>query len=162
KVDGIASVEDRYAGLEDAVPLQALLGYLNFSEGRPDVRFQKQLNDAYAYLAGQGDAEPWRTLWRRLQAKLDELQKSGGPFRDARQAAAVLDLVFAKALPAYRQHHADLLFHLSDRELFQPFFVARVCEAVLAQLGPRREERRIIAGALDQLNDFVGYRPLAI
>src|SRR4029077_13904818 len=28
--------------------------------------------------------------------------------------------------------------------------------------GPRREERRIVAGALAPLNDFVGYRPLAI
>src|SRR5438477_1059258 len=100
-----ASVEHRYAGLDDAVPLQALLGYLNFSEGRPDPRFQKQLTDAYAYLAGHGDSEPWKTLPQRLKAKLAELQGSTGPFRDARQAAAVLALAFDKVLPAYRQHH---------------------------------------------------------
>jgi hypothetical protein len=151
-------VDDSLAGLEGA-----LLGYLNFSEGRPDVRFQRQLNDAYAHFADQGDPEPWRALHDRLRARLAELRAAdNAAFRDATQAAAVLDLAFARTLPAYRQHHSDLLFHLSDRELFQPFFLARVCEAVLVQ-GPQwGEESRIVAGSLAQLNDFVGHRPVAI
>ena len=40
----------------------------------------------------------------------------------------LLALAFKQVLTAYRRHHADLLFHLSDRELFQPFFLARVIE----------------------------------
>ena len=39
--------------LEQAASLSGLLGWLNFSDGRPDPRWQKQLNDAYAFLAEQ-------------------------------------------------------------------------------------------------------------
>jgi hypothetical protein len=39
-------VKDVLAALDRAVPLQGPLGYLNFSEGRPDPRFQKQISDA--------------------------------------------------------------------------------------------------------------------
>src|SRR5262249_38695189 len=46
--------------------------------------------------------------------------------------------------------------------LFQPFFLARVAEAVLAQGGPWDQTERIVRGALVRLNDFVGYRPIAI
>src|SRR5581483_3373211 len=46
-------------------------------------------------------------------------------------------------------------------DLFQPFFLARVCEAVLAQ-GPPWEESRVIPLALAKLNDYAGYRPVAI
>jgi hypothetical protein len=155
--------QKRVAELDKVVPLQALLGYLNFSEGRPDPRFQKQLNDAYAFLAGTGRAEPWKDLAAALQTRLRELRGApGGPFRDARQVEAILTLTFDHLLPAYRRHHSDLLFHLSDRELLQPFFLARACEAVLAQGGPWTATERITRGALNQLNDFVGYRPIAI
>src|SRR5439155_17770928 len=53
-------------------------------------------------------------------------------------------------------------FHQTDRELFQPFFLARAFEAVLLQGTPWEEEDRIIAGALAHLNDYVGHRPIAI
>ena len=51
-------VDERYAQLEQAVWHSGLLGWLNFSDGRPDPRWQKQLNDAYASLAEQGEAAP--------------------------------------------------------------------------------------------------------
>jgi hypothetical protein len=152
-----------FAELDRAASLQAMLGYLNFSEGKPDPRFQKQVNDAYAFLADRGAAEPWTALHEALWAKLGPLKAGGtGPFRDVRQAEAVLSLVFAKVLSAYRRHHADLLFHQNDRDLFGPFFLARVFEAVLAQGSPWDEDDRILKGALARLNDFAGYRPTAI
>src|SRR5262249_28138825 len=83
-------------------------------------------------------------------------------FRDTAQVTAVLTLTFDHLLPAYRRHHADLLFHLSDRELFQSFFLARAMEAVLAQGGPWDRTEIIVRGGLTQLNDFVGYRPVAV
>ena len=43
--------DDRFTGIEQAVALPALLGYLNFSEGKPDPRFQRQLDDAFVFLA---------------------------------------------------------------------------------------------------------------
>src|SRR5207302_11385330 len=66
-----------------------------------------------------------------------------------------------EVLPAYRRHHADLLGHLRDAELWQAFFPARVLEAVLRQRGPWAERERIVAGTLQTLNDFVGHRPIA-
>src|SRR6266446_7165403 len=101
--------------LEATATLSAILGYLNFSEGKPDGRFQKQLNDAYAILAQGADAprsesarRPWQALHEILTRKLDELKKEGGAFQDARQAEAVLELTFNGVLPAYRRHHQDL------------------------------------------------------
>src|SRR5262249_45196950 len=65
-------------------------------------------------------------------------------------------------LAAYRQHHRDLLCHLSDKALLQPFFLARVAEAVLAQGGPWHETDRVVRGTVRQLNDFIGHRPVAV
>lgn len=140
---------------------QALLGYLNFSEGRPDPRFQKGLDEAAAALVRSGDA-PVAALHAWLQAELARLATVGGAFRDAEQARAALTLLFTKLLPAYRAFHADLLAHQDDEDLFNPFFVARAAEALLAQGGPWHEEDRIVRGALTQLNDYVGLRPVAI
>src|SRR5207237_2827 len=47
---GGANVEDSLAELDRTASASALLGYLNFSDGRPDVRWQKQLHDACAVL----------------------------------------------------------------------------------------------------------------
>jgi hypothetical protein len=160
---GDTVVDERLVGLDEVVPASGLLGYLNFSQGRPDPRWQKQLGDAYAFVAGRGALAPWAVLHDWLRERLEALQAGGAAaFRDAAQARAVVALVFERLLPAYRRHHADLLAHRSDRDLLQPFFLARACEAVLAQGGPWDETQRLVAGALDRLNDFVGYRPVAI
>src|SRR5207244_12815940 len=59
-------------------------------------------------------------------------------------------------------HHADLLAHLTEADLWQPFFLARAFEAVLRQRGPWTERERIVQSALKQLNDYVGHRPIAV
>lgn len=149
--------------LEQKVAPSALLGYLNFSDGRPDPRWQRQLNEAVRFFAERGDAEPWHLLHQWLTTRLGELHQGGAAaFRDIQQVSAVLDCAFDRVLSAYRRHHADLLFQLTDRELFQPFWVARVCEAVLAQGSPWDETDRIVTGTLAKLNDYVGHRPVAI
>ncbi len=150
-------------GLEARVPLAPLLGYLNFSEGRPDPKFQKALHDAFVFLAEAGAAHPWIELPRVLRASLAKLRDEGSAaFRDTTQADAVLALSFGLVLAAYREHHRDLLAHPSDADLWQPYFLVRVCEAVLAQRGPWDDEERVVAGALHALNDFVGHRPVAV
>jgi hypothetical protein len=142
--------------------LQGMLGYINFSTGKPDARFQKQTNDAFAALAGEGSTQPWHDMGLVLQNSLKELQQTGSAaFRDIEQAQAVLAIVFDHMLKAYRVRHAVLLAHQTDADLFQAFFLARVFETVLAQRGPWAETERIVAGALKQLNDYVGYRPVA-
>jgi hypothetical protein len=140
-----------------------MLGYLNFAAGKADARFQQALDQAYRFLAQADSPRPWDELHTHLRNRLRELGESGAAaFRDSRQAEAVLGLVFDKLVPAYREHHADLLRHLDDRQLFQPFLVARMFEAVLAQGSPWEDESRIVRAAMTQLNDFVGYRPIAI
>src|SRR5690606_34402799 len=64
--------------------------------------------------------------------------------------------------PAYREHHRDLLFHLDVEDYENPFFLGRLFQAVIQQGMPWSERERIVAGALDALNDFVGYRPVAV
>ncbi|MCS6852633.1 MAG: hypothetical protein NZ700_15870 [Gemmataceae bacterium] len=141
----------------------ALLGYLNYSEGRPDCRFQRQLADAFRWLAAQGASDPCRALLEVLGQRLAELKASGAAaFRNTEQVEAVLPLGLRDLPRAYRRHHADVLAHWSDAELFQPFLVARFFEAILAQGGPWHESERIIRGSLLRLNDYVGHRPIAI
>ncbi|HVK12647.1 MAG TPA: hypothetical protein VM597_28110 [Gemmataceae bacterium] len=150
-------------GLAERVPPTAVLGYLNFSDGRPDAKFLKALDSAFAYLRTRGATEPWTVLGTWLRDQANELHASGAAaFKDVTQVQAVVGLVFGPLLAAYREHHRDLLAHQTDGALFNSFFVARASEAVLAQGGPWNESDRIIAGALNKLNDYVGHRPIAV
>ena len=155
--------DDRFTDIDQAVALPALLGHLNFSEGRPDPRFQKQLHDAFAFLFEHGSAKPWEDLQQILLARLQTLQQAGSAaFTEISQAEGVIQRAFDDVLPAYRAHHGDLLAHQDEADLWQPFFLARVCEAVLSQRGPWSEVSRIVQGSLKQLNDYVGHRPVAV
>lgn len=134
---------------------QELLGYLNFSGGRADSSFERQLNEFIASVS-------WSKTPDALRQVLSQLHESAAAFADVSQAESVLRLVFEEALPAYRLHHRDLLAHLNDAEFEQPFFLAKVFEAVLEQGGPWTDRDRIVRRAIHRLNDFVGYRPVAV
>jgi len=145
---------------------EEILGYLNFSSGAPDPRFLHNLNALFGRVAATPFPSPpepaWRALARALQAGLQRLRGSGQAFRNVEQAEGVLSLVFDVVLPGYRQFHRDLLFHHTEESLFQPFWIGRVCEAVLAAGGPWDDRKRILQGALTRLNDFLGHRPVAV
>lgn len=143
---------------------QEILGHLNFSSGTTDPRFLGNVNQLFGWILDRGpEAEPaWQALGRLLRERLAALHGRGDAFRQVEQAERVLRLVFDAVLPAYRQHHRDLLFHQTDDQLFQPLFIGRVCEAVLQQGSPWVESDRIVAGALRRLNDFIGHRPVAV
>jgi hypothetical protein len=161
--------EDRQSASATAAggssPVEQVLGYLNFSSGAADPQFLGNLNQLFGEVAEslEPSGEPaYQRLGRLLRTRLADLAAAGsGAFRDCHQAVAVIDLVFDAALPAYRQFHADLLFHHSDATLFRPFFIGRVCEAVLRQGPPWNERDRVVEGALEALNDFLGHRPVA-
>ena len=143
--------------------LADIVGYLNFSSGAPDGRFLGGLNGLFTRL----DKEPSQpALWRRageaILDAIDSLHGSSDAFENLDQARDVAQLVFAEGLPAYRRHHRDLLQHASDEFLFQPFFIGRMCEAVLSEGGPWDETERIVEGILKRLNDFLGHRPVAV
>ncbi len=161
---------------------QDILGYINFSSGAPDPRFLENINKLFGWLAAglsaeskepqkpQKTKEPnepateptWRALANLLRNELQAVRGVSDAFRQVEQVETVLGLVFDAALPAYREFHRDLLFHQTEETLFRPFFIGRVCEAVLQQGGPWRETGRIVPAAVRQLNDFIGYRPVAV
>lgn len=153
---------------ETLAVLQEILGYLNFSSGTPDARFQRNLNAVFALIESEHTADKpgspaWRVLGEALHGRLQALKGAAQPaFQQVDQAEAALRLVFEGLLPAYREHHRDLLYHQSEDALLRPFFIARACEAVLAQGAPWDEPERIVPAALDQLNDFLGHRPVAV
>jgi hypothetical protein len=144
---------------DDETALKDILGYLNFSSGAADPRFQRNLDRLHPLFA-LGNGVP--RIRRLLAERLEQLAASAPAFQNSDQARSVLGLVFDRVLPAYRQHHADLLFHLQPEDFYQPFFVARVVEAVLAQGPPWSSSERIVPGSLRQLNDFLGHRPVAV
>ncbi len=139
------------------------VGYLNFSDGRADPKFRGLLAEAFALLYGQGDATPWATVGDWLLAACADLRAAGSAaFRDTAQAEAVIDAAFREVPPAYRAHHTDLLAHQTDFALFTPFFLARACEAALAERAAGTPAGQLVGRSLLTLNDFVGYRPIAL
>ena len=132
-----------------------LIGYLNFSNGSPDVRFQTGLNQLFAN--PQVDS-----IREFLDSQIASLAESESAFANSQQASSVIQLVCDVLAPAYRAHHSDLLFHLPDEDFEQPFLLARMFEAALEQGGPWNETERIVPAAIDRLNDFIGFRPVAV
>jgi len=143
---------------------QEVLGYLNFSSGTSDPRFLANVNCVFARAAADAPkgVPAWRALENTLRAVLRAVEGRSDAFRRVEQAEAVLSLTFDAVLPAYRAFHRDLLFHQTDEALFQPFFLGRVFEAVLRQGGPWNETDRIVRNAIANLNDYIGYRPVAV
>ena len=135
----------------------AVLGYLNFSDGRPDPRFRKAVADLVGYLEAAGVPAPPATAAAWLTHRAAELSQSGAAaFTDVSQAVAAVAAGFGAVPAAYRQHHRDLLAHQPDSLLFNAFFLCRCCEAYLAR------PTASAAAAAAALNDYVGYRPIAV
>lgn len=148
------------------VTWQGLLGYLNFAEGRPDPRFQGQFHAAYLLVE---ESARGKDVVRRLADLLDEqltiAQQSGAAaFKTVGQARTIIQAALRELPAAYVRHHADLLAHQTEANLFRPFFLARACEAVLAcrAISPDETPEQLAHDALARLNDFVGYRPIPI
>ncbi len=152
-------MESRVLGPKDRHLIDRILGYLNFSSGAPDPQFLASLNELFLRVAG--DESPWRSAITLLEDELPRLQERSSTFADIAQAQAVLRLLRDEFLPAYREFHADLLFHQSESALFRPFFIGRACEAILHQGAPWDDRNRIVPMALQRLNDYIGYRPVA-
>src|SRR5437016_5183744 len=107
-----------HAALSRVASASKLLGWIIFSDGRPDPRWQRQLDDIHDAVVQQGAEQPWGLLRDWLLLELDDLERAGNAaFRDCSQARAVIPLVFDHVLPAYRLHHADLLARLGDADL---------------------------------------------
>lgn len=139
--------------------LQEMLGYLNFSSGTPDVRFRQNMNELMHRVGSElpGD-HPWETFRDLLSQKLRELAGTSDTFRETEQAQTIIELAFDRLPKAYRKFHHDLLHHQTEADLFQPFFLVRCCEVLLRQGSPWND----VDKAVGTLNDFLGYRPVAV
>lgn len=146
------------------VAWQGLLGYLNFSDGRPDPRFAQQLHSASLELASTKDL--CGSLGVNLRAELKKLHESGSAaFRDTSQAEFAIRAALDEVPLAYLRFHNELLGHHAPESLLTPFFLVRVFEAVLCQRKLTHVEQttpEFVNDVIARLNDYVGYRPVPV
>jgi hypothetical protein len=144
--------------------LRLLAGYLNFSSGPSDVATLAAWNDVY-FAATAGDPLTGPPAWLVVKDWIvDTLQSLGqeqAAFRDSSQAQRLIALLWSELLPAYLDFHRDLLFHQEPELLFNGFFLAAAADALLA-VGLEGEDQQVVQRAIDELDDFVGYRPIAV
>ncbi len=149
---------------------EAILGYLNYSEGRRDPKFFKAWNDfwkagrIYSRKSDRKNADPahpWSVIIERLIDRLDELAAESPAFRNSDQARKILRLLDEKFLYRYLEFHHDLLLHWKPIDTCQPYFLARCCEVLLAAQTAGNDDT-IVDRALTAINDYVGYRPTAV
>jgi hypothetical protein len=168
-------MEAAESGNDVPLALGQVLGYLNYSSGATDPLILRSFNTLLLAIWQEPEkiTRPSRLLRDWLLEELDKLhanqepaaathESSCGAFANVDQARAVIGLVFDRLWPAYQEYHSDLLFHQREADLLQPFFVAQMCSAVLKQ-GPTWDNTtRIVDGAIHDLNDYLGYRPVAV
>ena len=144
--------------------IKELLGYLNFSSGNRDPKFFRALDALYRRLAPSNKDTRCSALRavEFLEQQLALLAKETEAFNADDQAGLILALVRKHFLSDYRKFHADLLFHQTDEHLFNSFFLGKVFEAILQQGAPWTEHDRIVAAVIDQINDYIGYRPTPV
>jgi hypothetical protein len=149
-----------------------VLGYLNFSSGSFDPAVWRAMSDLFRSVDPQGDEDPAvvARVAAALRERLAALEASEPAFRDATQARAVVAFVFERLLPAYRGYHVDLLEHQPPGAIERPFFVMAAAQAALATGGPWDDADDAAGPAVDKaveqaiarLNDYVGWRPVAV
>ena len=159
-------------------PAAVVLGYLNFSSGAFDPTVWRAMNDVFESVesAPEHSATAAGPIVERpdaatrvavlLAERLEALAATEAAFRDATQARAVLDLLFSRLLPAYRAFHGDLLEHQPTGGFERPFFLMAAAQAILASdlasdvAGADLDA--IVRQAIGRLNDYVGWRPVAV
>ena len=102
--------------------LQSVLGYLNFSSGKSDPAFLKDLNQTWNWVQESADGDSACDLLENLlRSALGQMTSEA--FSNTDQAATVINLVFSHVLPAYRDFHGDTLHQQDDLHLWDAFFL---------------------------------------
>ncbi len=155
--------------------LRRLAGYLNFSSGVSDPAIYTAWNQVFN-AASMGDPlsgpPAWLVLKDWMTDTLAFLRNEQPAFRDTTQADRVVQVLWSELLPEYLDYHRDLLFHQEPEILFNGFFLGRAADAILAigfEYGSdadietrRAENARVVLRVIETLNDYVGYRPVAM
>lgn len=150
---------DRELDPQGQAALEQVLGYLNLSSGTADPQFLANLNRLYGIFHQPDSAEyPYEKVLDFLAHELQDRQRGG---QDVAQAISIIDALRHHVLPGYLEFHRDLLFHQTGGQLFAPFFVGRVCEVLLRQYDESSDPKIIAKHVIEQLNDYVGHRPVA-
>ncbi|GIW99680.1 MAG: hypothetical protein KatS3mg111_3013 [Pirellulaceae bacterium] len=161
---GAQEINGGHANPLDA-DLAQVLGYLNFSSGNMDSRTLGALNRLYKQALPGGPFEgmpAWLQIQMWLQEALARLQVENPAFQDTSQAERLLELVWLHLLPDYLDYHRDLLFHQEPEGIFNGFFLGKAMEAVVLQGPDWGDPAAVALRAIQHLNDFVGYRPVAV
>lgn len=144
--------------------LRLIAGVLNFGSGNSDAATLKAWNEVYG-AASQGDPlsgpAAWLVVKDWLCETLEKLSKEQAAFRDCKQAMRVIRLLWSELLPCYLDFHRDLLFHQVPELVFNGFFMARAADAIL-EGGIDGEDAELVQAAIDRMDNFVGYRPVAM
>ncbi|WP_425396142.1 hypothetical protein [Aeoliella sp.] len=142
--------------------LKEVVGYLNFSSGTHDPKFLANLNDVYRFVYEHTDADTTAVdiVLQLISSTVEQLHQEGGAFAEIGQTQRVMQLVGEYFLPEYRQFHRDLLRHRNDNELWRPLLLGRVFEVVLPRVLEDDLSEHVVAAARDQLDDYIGYRPV--
>ena len=154
-------------------PASLVLGYLNFSSGSFDPAAWRALNDLFAVVettpgengaAVEERADAAVAVAELLRRRLGELEAAEPAFRQATQARAAIEVVFDRLPRTYREFHGDLLEHQPAGAIERPFFLMATAQAVLAELAAGEDDgvERVVAHAISRLNDYVGWRPVAV
>ena len=144
--------------------LHRLAGYMNFSSGASDPSIMAAWNTVFD-IASAGDPltgpPAWLVVKDWISETLENLQANETAFQDCQQASRLASLLWSELLPAYLDFHRDLLFHQVPELLFNGFFMARAADALLS-VGLSGDDEQVVRAAIDRLDDFVGYRPVAM
>ncbi|MBY0588081.1 hypothetical protein K2X85_12945 [bacterium] len=141
---------------------EAILGYLELSDGTPSLPFQRAVIDLFGILE-QNSKEAGLSAWLGLRAELMSAAETTRRLGSLDRARQIIRLVHDGVLPSYRRHHEDLLAHLTEADLFTPFFLIRAYEESLKlgfELGQPIDQ--LSQRVVHALNDFIGHRPVAV
>ena len=165
--DWLAAVGEPSARAAES--LRGIVGYLNFSSGPAPAATLAAWNIVHTE-ATAGDPlsgpPPFLVMRIWVEQTIEQLQATSSAFADTDRARRLVPLLWSGLLPAYLDFHRDLLFHQPPEILFNGFMLGRCAEAILERLGDRGadavDQSRLIAEVIADLNDYVGYRPVAV
>ena len=103
--------------------LQRVLGYLNFSSGKSDPAFLRDLCEVVLQVEPHDGEPTYRHVERLLNEGLETL--TSDILQDSNQARIIIQLVFQHILPGYLDFHQGSLVQDAESPCNNPFFLGR-------------------------------------
>ena len=145
--------------------LQRLAGYLNFSSGTSDPATLAAWNSVYGSATKSNPLSgpaAWLVLKDRLTETLDRLQQESPAFRDVSQAPQVGAVAVERIATGVLGLSSRLAVSSRTGGAIQRIFPRSLCRSVAVGTWGVATTKVIIDETIRRLNDFVGYRPVAM